>query len=442
MIKKFLSGLKSNWGYKILSFAIAIVIWYAVVDVNDPVETDTFTVKVTVTNESYIANGKQVYSIDDTYKQVTAYVKGNRSVLSRLSADDITVTADLTQIVDLNREPVEVPLSVSCPNISAGNITLSRQTIPINIENVASKKLAVSVSCGDSVPGSSYEVGTMTPDPETIVVNGPESIVNTITSAVAQIDVTGMTQDGERKATLQFLDQSGNALSDDTVSDDLTFDGDISEVTVQVDLWKKVNNVGLNVEYSGKPAAGYNVESVTTTPETISVVGNDAALEELAAENNTITISDESVSVDGASTDQTFNVPISDNLPEGLRLTTNEADTVTVNITILSDETKEIKVDVDDISPENLASTETVSYDTAEITVRVTGPEADIEDLTADDIKVYIDLNGLTSGDYSVPVRVESLPDDVTAEGQTISIHLKEKATTPAITAASAVPTG
>ncbi|MEE8886429.1 MAG: CdaR family protein [Eubacteriales bacterium] len=429
MLKKFWNSLKSNWGYKLLSVFVAIVIWYAVVDVNDPVETATYTVKVTVTNESYIANGKQVYSIDDQYSTVTVYIKANRSVLNDISADDITVTADLTQIVDLDRDPVMVPLTVSCPNVSAGDITLSRTTIPITIENVASKTLSVSVSCGDSVPGSDYEVGTTTPDPETVVVNGPESIVNTITSAVAQIDVTGMTQDGTREAELQFLDQNGDALSEDTVSDYLTLDGDITTVTVQVDLWEKVNDVSLAVEYSGTPASGYNVADVSTTPETISVAGTDSALEELAADNNTITLSDSSINIDGATDDMSFDVNISDSLPDGLRLTTNEADAVTVTITILSDETREISVDVDDIVTQNLDSTQTVSYDSTEITLRVTGTESVIDSIDASDLTVSVDLSGLKDGDYTVPVTVENLPSGVTCEDLTIPVHLKEKAT-------------
>lgn len=437
MLKKIWFALKNNLGLKLLSVAIAVVIWYAVVNVNDPVETSTYSVKVTVINDAYIASGKQVYSIDDTYKTVSAYVKANRSVLNAISAEDITVTADLTQIVSLDTDPVMVPLSVSCPSVSAGNITLSRQAIPITIENVASKKLPVSVSCGESVPGSQYEVGTMTPDPETIVINGPESIVNNITSVVAQIDVTGMTRDGTKDATLQFLDQNGNALSEDTVHDDLTFDGDITQVTVAVDLWKKVNDVALSVNYTGTPASGYNVESVTTTPETISVVGNDSALQKLAENSNTITLDDPSINVQGVDSDMSFDVKISDSLPDGLRLTENEADAVTVSVTILSDETKEITVDVDNIATKNLDTTQTVSYDTTNITVRITGPIGDIEDITANDLSVSVNLNGLKSGDFSVPITVGGLPDGVTFETQNVTVHLKDKVAAPTTSASS-----
>ena len=196
MIRRILDSLRSNIGYKLLALLVAIVIWYAVVDINDPVETASYTVHITVTNESYISNGKQIYMIEDQYKTVTVYVKGNRSELKNISADNITVTADLTQIVDLDRDPVMVPLTVSVPGISASNVTLSRTTIPITIEDVASKEFAVSVDTGSSVPGSSYEVGSATPNPEKIVINGPESVINEIDSVVAKIDDTGRKSQG------------------------------------------------------------------------------------------------------------------------------------------------------------------------------------------------------------------------------------------------------
>ena len=192
MRSRFLNKLKENLGLKLLSILIAVVIWYVVVDINDPVETQSYSVKITVENDSYISNGKQVYHIDDSYKTVTVYLKGNRSVLKEVSAEDITVTADLTQIVDMDTDPVMVPLSASCPGISASNITLSRQAIPITIETVDSREFPVTVDVGDSEPGTNFEVGETTPNPEKVVITGAASIVDSIDTVVAKIDVTGM----------------------------------------------------------------------------------------------------------------------------------------------------------------------------------------------------------------------------------------------------------
>ena len=99
MKKKILKKLLNNLPLKILSILIAIVIWYVVVSVNDPIVKERFDVPVQVTNEAYIAAGKKTYQIAEEYQTVTVTVTDNNSVVSRLKASDITVTADLTQIV-------------------------------------------------------------------------------------------------------------------------------------------------------------------------------------------------------------------------------------------------------------------------------------------------------------------------------------------------------
>ena len=165
-MKKIIGFITNNFVLKIVSVLIAIFIWYMVVYYNDPVLTNSYQVRIEVTNESYIENGKQVYRIEENYKTVTVYLSGNRSSLENVTADDITVTADLTQIVDLERDPIMVPLTASCKGFDQSNIKLSRETIPISIENVASKELKLSVLTTDSgTVNNNFEVGALTPNP-------------------------------------------------------------------------------------------------------------------------------------------------------------------------------------------------------------------------------------------------------------------------------------
>ena len=114
MKKKILKKLLNNLPLKILSILIAIVIWYVVVSVNDPIVKERFDVPVQVTNEAYIAAGKKTYQIAEEYQTVTVTVTDNNSVVSRLKASDITVTADLTQIVTMDTNPVYVPIKAAC----------------------------------------------------------------------------------------------------------------------------------------------------------------------------------------------------------------------------------------------------------------------------------------------------------------------------------------
>ena len=82
MKKKILKKLLNNLPLKILSILIAIVIWYVVVSVNDPIVKERFDVPVQVTNEAYIAAGKKTYQIEEEYQTVTVTVTDNNSVVS------------------------------------------------------------------------------------------------------------------------------------------------------------------------------------------------------------------------------------------------------------------------------------------------------------------------------------------------------------------------
>lgn len=430
MPKRFLEVLRQNIWLKLLSVLIAIVIWYVVVEVNDPLETSSYQVKVTTENESYITNGKQIFHIDDTYKTVMVYLRANRSTLRNIRADDISVIADLTQIVDLERDPVMVPLTASCRNVLPSNITLSRTAIPITIENIASKEFPVTVDTGDSIPGQNYEVGRTTPDPEQVVINGPESIVNNIDSVIAYIDVTGMTQSSTKQASIVLMNKNQEPMSSETIEDDLTLNTGDSGIRVAVELWRKQSDVSLLVEYGGEPAAGYKVTNITTTPETVTVAGSSDALKTLKENGNTLTIPGSMVDVTGADGDITAEVHLPDIMPENMRLAKNTAEDATVYVTVLSDATAEKTVDVDEIEVKNLAENLTYSYDQTELTIRVHGVQGVLEKLKDSDIHASIDAEGLTAGDQTLPVEI-SLPDGVELEEEAeISVHLKEKAVT------------
>ena len=431
MKKNLLAKLTDNLALKIISVIIAVVIWYVVVDYNDPIVQRSISgVEVQVRNASYVANGKRVYHIDDQYKSISVIVEGNRSVVNGLTASDITVTADLTQIVDMESTPyVYVPLAVSCPGISREDITLPRETIPITIEDIASQEFAISVDTGGTRPDKNYEIGSMRSSMDTVVISGPKSIISTIESVVAEINVNGMTESGAVTAELKIYDTADNELSETTLEDDLSFDGSgVPDIEVQVELWKKRSGIRFRVETQGEPADGYQISGITTTPEEITVAGTDRALEQLKQEGNVITIPGELISVKGISRDQEFTeIQISDLLPEDLMLASNASETVTVRVAVLPLGSQEFDLDVDQITTNGLDPDLTVSYSSAELAVRVQGTEQDLEELKASEIGASIDLTGKTEGDYTLPVNI-SLPDGYElVETATINVQLREK---------------
>lgn len=417
---------RNNLALKILSIFIAIVIWYVVVENNDPIITRSYTVKVKVVNETYIQSGKKNFTIDNAYKNVTVFIKGNRSILKNVNTSSIFVTADLTQIVSMDTTPVMVPLTATCNGINQENITLSRTAIPISIENMASKEFPITVDTGDSIPGKEYEIGSLKPNPEQVILRGPESIINKIDSVVAQIDVTGMTMDGTKKAKLKLIDKNQTEISQSTIDDDISFDGGTSEINVQVELWKKQSDVSLQVEYSGQPAAGYQVTSISTTPETITVAGKDEAIQALLENHNQLTVPKKYISIAGAKKSVTKEISLKELLPSNMKLSSNTTETISVTITILPEGSREFDVDVDSIVTTNVAKNLTVTYDQKELTIQVNGELEAVKNMTSGDISASLDFTGKGEGDYNMPVSIV-LPNGVKQIGtSTISVHLKK----------------
>ena len=82
-------GLMNNWGLKILSFLLAVMLWLIVVNIDDPVTTQTFNnIPVAVTNAEVLAATNQTYQIEDGTQNVSVTVRAKRSVLNKIKADN------------------------------------------------------------------------------------------------------------------------------------------------------------------------------------------------------------------------------------------------------------------------------------------------------------------------------------------------------------------
>ena len=269
MKKKILKKLLNNLPLKILSILIAIVIWYVVVSVNDPIVKERFDVPVQVTNEAYIAAGKKTYQIEEEYQTVTVTVTDNNSVVSRLKASDITVTADLTQIVTMDTNPVYVPIKATCSMVKQEKLSTVTATIPVEIEDVDSEKFPITIDAGNTKPAKDYEVGTMTSDPESITISGPTSLINKISGTPAdgyQIKNIYTTPEeitvaGSEEALAKLADE-GNTIE---IPEDYTsVAGQRSDVETTVDLSDVLADV-TDLKVSSSSSASVTVH-VTVMP--------------------------------------------------------------------------------------------------------------------------------------------------------------------------------
>lgn len=420
--------LENNLALKIIAVLFAVGLWLFVNNVNDPVITARYSVKVTVQNENYIYDAGKTYQIEEDARTVTVLVRGRESVVQNRT--DLSVVANLTEVQDKDATSTYVPVTFQeVSGITLEDVEIFPKVIPIRIENSDQKEFVVDVRNRDGEPGDGYEIGEMISDPEIVTIQGPESIIEKISTVVAYIQLNGETSDTEITTKLEVIDKNGDALTDDL--EYLNFDiGNERTVNVSVKLWKVREGIQMEADYSGQPASGYVVSKVTVTPETISVAGSDEALEILEENGNAIQIPADLVNIDGLNKDYQTRIDLSTLLSkeDGL-MPAGENQTVQVQVSILPEDSREFEVPTESVQIDNLGEGLHVTFIRKALVVRVKGSEnASLDDLSADDIQLTIDLKDLGSGSYTCPVTV-TLPEgyqqveDVQADIQVTNIE-------------------
>lgn len=297
-------SLMNKFTLKILSLAIAVLIWLIVRNVQDPVIVQTFyDIPVTLVNESYLSNNMKIPLLIDGDDTVKVRIKAEESVIKELKKEDIVAQADMTQIY-MDATPKMVPVEVTCKGIADDNITVTPRNIQVDIENQTSVEKTIAVNTGDTTPDKDYEVGSLQANPEKVTISGPESIINKIDKVVAKIDVTGMKESNvELDSELKIYDKNQDELSEKQLSYLNLAGVQDNKIKIQAQFWKVQKNVKIGSEYSGSPQYGYEVDSVSVVPETLSLAGTDEALQKLAVEGNTLTIPASYIDVSGKDSD-------------------------------------------------------------------------------------------------------------------------------------------
>ena len=407
--------ITDNLSLKIMSVAVAVVVWLIVVNIDNPVGTNYYTItNVELINKEYVESSDTIGKMcmpEENQDTVRVAITADKKTRDKIRVSDISAVADLQQAVSLDTNPVMVPITVTCSvsGIGPGDIKVTPQNLSGNLDEKETQEFVVNVIRGDTKPGKDYEVGSLTANPEKVRITGPKSLVNKIDKVNAAIELNGKTQDFTQEVTLSIIDKNQEALSDSEMNS-LRIENN-AQVIVTAKLWKIRQGVKISAGYVGTPAEGYQAGMIKTVPDTISVAGSTEGLETLAANDNVITIPSESIDISGESSDVEKKISLKDLLPDNVKLTSDSSEDVWVTVSILPEGSREFSFPTKEIEVKNKPDDLQVTFETAQIAIRIKSDSKDLDDLdVTKDIKASIDLEDKEEGNYEVPVTV-SLPD-------------------------------
>jgi YbbR domain-containing protein len=417
--------ITANWGLKLASLIFAIIVWFLVTNINDPVISVRYTnIPVTLKNTNLITDQGQVYTVldnTDTISSITIYAP--RSIIDSLSQNNIVATADVQELSSLNTVSIEVVTNKYYDKIE--KIVPSNDLVKLSVERKASKSLAISATTSGTL-ADGYIIGDISTGQNMIRINGPESVIQNIQSAGVDVDVTGFTTDIYTNADIALLDADGNTVDTSQVT------MNAKAVSVNVTIFG-TKYVPLKFSVSGEPASGYAFTGqIDSNPEEILIAGKNNVISSVSE----IAITDEGLDISGLTNNLSYTVDVADYLPNGVILGDkdyNGTAAVVVHIGSVSEGTFDINIE--NITLEGQlegynAEIVDEEYDTVSLTL--SGLTSIINNVSADSISGTVDAasimenaeNGeLEDGTYSALVNW-TLPDGLKVKN-TVNVYVK-----------------
>ena len=415
MLTKLKMSLTNNIGLKFLAVLIALVLWLAIVNVNDPEKTITVSnIPISVTNESAITSRDMVYNVkSEQYLNIT--VSGKRSIVSNLSAEDFRATASLKELSKVN----SIPVDVTTKNASLGRkITIvkqSAQTILVDVENVEEKDFTDLVVEYTGKVADGYVAGLSSMSTDEVTVKAPTSIIDKIKKVAVRCSLDGTNTNISKKCPVILYDKNDKEIK----SDEIELSDKKISVNVNVLRAKQVPISTINKDELGKPADGYVVDDVILSSDSITVYGSEESLDSIES----LDIQDD-IDVSDAKGDVTQNIDVTGKLPKGLSVSGES--TITVKVLIKKLITRTFEYDASEVSLNDLSSNLDVQLVTKKVKVTLQGEEEVISQLTKDDMAISADLGKVKEGTTTVHVDV-AVPDNTTLMNN-VTIKIKAKA--------------
>lgn len=415
MLTKLKMSLTNNIGLKFLAVLIALVLWLAIVNVNDPEKTITVSnIPISVTNESAITSRDMVYNVkSEQYLNIT--VSGKRSIVSNLSAEDFRATASLKELSKVN----SIPVDVTTKNASLGRkITIvkqSAQTILVDVENVEEKDFTDLVVEYTGKVADGYVAGLSSMSTDEVTVKAPTSIIDKIKKVAVRCSLDGTNTNISKKCPVILYDKNDKEIK----SDEIELSDKKIRVNVNVLRAKQVPISTINKDELGKPADGYVVDDVILSSDSITVYGSEESLDSIES----LDIQDD-IDVSDAKGDVTQNIDVTGKLPKGLSVSGES--TITVKVLIKKLITRTFEYDASEVSLNDLSSNLDVQLVTKKVKVTLQGEEEVISQLTKDDMAISADLGKVKEGTTTVHVDV-AVPDNTTLMNN-VTIEIKAKA--------------
>lgn len=257
-----MNKLDKKWQLKIVCLLLAIILWFLIINEQNPVSEGSYTVPVVIENLD------SQYITSNVPKTVYVRLSGPRNTIINVGPSDIKAYIDLA---DAQEGDMDVPIHVEIPS----GTELKKQSM-------ASAKITVDVYAVREFNLIPHLVGKMDEDsfisslkivPEKVVVSGARRLIQKVDKAVVEIPVGDKNEDFSLMAQIHLLAADGSKV------EGLEMTPWQSNLRVSIGHNAAVKTVPVHVTSYGIVGDGMTLKGLKVNPDALEVRGDAKVLQ-------------------------------------------------------------------------------------------------------------------------------------------------------------------
>lgn len=370
----------------ILSFMLAIAVWISAVTAADPTEDRLYPRPVPIER---IAQDPSLVLLGDVPTQATVTLSAPSTIWSQMLNDRAPIRAyiDLsgkeagTYTLEVNVDPLVKPAKV---------VSYSPRTVTVTLEKLVTQEFPIQlVRRGE--PSIGFQADAPQLSQNTVTISGPASRVEQVKEVRVTVDLSQAREAINRVLDVQVLNTTGNAVEGITVTPD--------QVTLAQPISQRggYRNVVIKVASTGQVAGGYRLTNISVFPPAVTVFSTNPQL----VENLPGFVETAPLDLTGVKDDQ--EVRLSLNLPNGVEVVGDQTVLVQVGVSAIEGSVTLSNLEVE---VQGLVETLGARISPETVDVIVSGPLPLLDQLSANDVSVVLDLIGVGEGTYQFAPRV------------------------------------
>lgn len=246
-----------------------------------------------------------------------------------------------------------------------------------------------------------------------IVLKSSKEILDKVSVVKALVDIKnlGSTDAGEYQiegVKLVAYDSKGDKVNN------VEFVPDSVTATITLNSYSATKPV--KVVTTGQMQSGFAIDSITSSVSNVTVYGSQSVVDSLDYVEAIVNVSNLNSNVSNKAYDLV--------VPNGIRYMSNTTTQVSIKVGAETQKVLEkVPIRIENLSSELNALA--VNEENQKIDVIVKGTESVVQAITAEDVKVYVDLSGLGQGVQKVTVQVSCSDTRVTLNAVTQEVEIK-----------------